>query len=198
MAAHLRTARIVLWVAVVVVAAVATGLYALGTRSPALASLGDGDYQLQTAAGEAFNRDSFNGHPSALFFGFTHCPDVCPTTLAEMTVWFETLGEEARDLKAYFVSVDPERDTPEVVGAYVAWTGHVTAVTGSRSEIDKAIKAWGVFAKRIATEDGSYTMDHTASVFLLDRQGNFTGTIAYREDGATAVAKLRKLIAADS
>lgn len=197
MASHLKTARVLLWAAVVVVAIVATSLYVWGTRSPALTALGDGDYELQTAAGEAFDRKSFNGHPSALFFGFTHCPDVCPTTLAEMTAWFQALGEEARDLKAYFVTVDPERDSPEVVGSYVAWAKNVTAVTGPRSEIDKAIKAWGVFTKKIATEDGSYTMDHTASVFLLDRQGNFMGTIAYREDQATAIAKLRKLIATD-
>ncbi len=141
-----------------------------------------------------FTRESFEGHPTALFFGFTHCPEVCPTTLAEMTSWYETLGADAKDLQAVFISVDPERDTPAVIGDYVAWTGHVTGVTGSRSEIDKAIAAWGVVAEKVPVGDDDYTINHTASVFLLNRKGEFEGTIAYREDSKTAVDKLRRLI----
>ena len=79
-----------------------------------------------TAQGESFTKNSLKGHPSAVFFGFTHCQEVCPTTLAEIAHWFEQLGDDGKDLKAYFVSVDPERDTPEVIGDYVAWTEHVT------------------------------------------------------------------------
>ena len=79
-----------------------------------------------TAQGESFTKNSLKGHPSAVFFGFTHCPEVCPTTLAEISHWFEQLGDDAKDLKAYFVSVNPERDTPAVIGDYVAWTEHVT------------------------------------------------------------------------
>ena len=186
--------RAILWVVVAAVALSATGLY-LFTTNRQTAGFGVGDYALVTADGNAFSRASFNGHPSALFFGFTHCPEVCPTTLAEMTTWFEQLGEEAGALEAYFVTVDPERDTAAVIGDYVAWTGAVTGVTGPREEIDKAIKAWAIYAKKIPLENGDYTMDHTASVFLLDRDGNFQGTIAYREDSKTAVEKLRRLIA---
>ena len=193
--AGINSLRAVLWVVVAAVALGATGLYVFTTNRTTAGTLGAGDYALVQADGAPFTRASFEGHPSALFFGFTHCPEVCPTTLAEMTTWFDTLGEEAKDLKAYFVTVDPERDTAAVIGDYVAWTGHFTGVTGPREEIDKAIKAWAIYAEKIPLENGDYTMDHTASVFLLDENGNFQGTIAYREDNKTAVEKLRRLIA---
>lgn len=191
---HLQRFRIALWGLVGVAACLAVGLYAYGALNRAEVGLGAGDYRLETAAGEVFTRESLVGHPTALFFGFTHCPEVCPTTLAEMASWYEALGPDARDLEAVFISVDPERDTPAVIGDYVAWTGHVTGVTGTRADIDKAIAAWGVVAERVPVGEDDYTINHTASVFLLDRDGNFTGTIAYREDSATALAKLRRLI----
>ncbi len=188
--------RAVLWALVAASAITATGLYAYAaTRQTQNAGFGSGDYQLMTASGEAFTHDSFMGSPSMLFFGFTHCPEVCPTSLAEMASWYETLGDEARDLKAWFVTVDPERDTAEIIGDYVAWTGHVTGVTGSLEEIEKAAKAWGVYYEKVPLEGGDYTMDHTASVFLLDENGEFQGTIAYRENSDTALAKLRRLLA---
>lgn len=192
--AGMRTLRLALWGLVGVAACLAVGLYAYGALNRGPSGLGAGSYVLETAAGAPFTRESFEGRPTALFFGFTHCPEVCPTTLAEMAGWFEALGPDAKDLQAVFISVDPERDTPAVIGDYVAWTGHVTGVTGSRAEIDKAIKAWGVVAERVPVGENDYTVNHTASVFLLDRQGEFTGTIAYREDSVTAVAKLRRLI----
>ncbi len=191
--AHIRT---VLWTLVAVAGLAATGLYAFAATRPGQAqALGDGDYQLVTASGEAFSRSSLNGSPSMLFFGFTHCPEVCPTSLAEMASWYEALGAEAKDLKAYFITVDPERDTAEIIGDYVAWTGRVTGVTGTQEQIAKAADAWGVYFEKVPLEGGDYTMDHTASVFLLDSQGNFQGTIAYRESTDTALAKLRRLLA---
>ncbi|MGV3575358.1 MAG: SCO family protein [Devosia sp.] len=193
---NLGRMRAVLWALVVVAGLGAVGLYAYSATRPAIAqNLGDGDYQLTTAGGEAFNRQSFAGGPSMLFFGFTHCPEVCPTTLAEMATWYEALGDEAKDLNAYFVTVDPERDTAEVLGDYVSWTDRVAGITGTPEEIDKAAKAWAVYYQKVPLEDGDYTMDHTASIFLLNSEGNFEGTIAYREESATALAKLRKLLA---
>lgn len=190
---HIRT---VLWTLVAVAALGATGLYVYTTMTrPAQAvALGQGDYELVTATGAAFNRDSLKGSPSMLFFGFTHCPEVCPTSLAEMTVWYEALGDEADDLNAFFVSVDPERDTAGVIGDYVSWTGHVTGVTGSPDEVAKAAKSWGVYYEKVPLEGGDYTMDHTASVFLVNAEGEFEGTIAYRENSDTALAKLRRLL----
>lgn len=190
---HIRT---VLWTLVAVAALGATGLYVYTTMTrPAQAvALGQGDYELVTATGAAFNRDSLKGSPSMLFFGFTHCPEVCPTSLAEMTVWYEALGDEADDLNAFFVSVDPERDTAGVIGDYVSWTGHVTGVTGSPDEVAKVAKSWGVYYEKVPLEGGDYTMDHTASVFLVNAEGEFEGTIAYRENSDTALAKLRRLL----
>lgn len=196
MSSPLKAARLALWICVGIVGIVTSALYIQTTMTrPAQAnSLGQGDYQLVAADGAPFTRASLDGHPSALFFGFTHCPDVCPTTLAEMAVWFDALGEDAGNLKAYFITVDPERDTPEVIGDYVSWNAAVTGVTGSRQEIDKAIKAWAVYAEKVPLTDGGYNVDHTASVFLLDRSGMFEGTISYGENTDTAIAKLRRLI----
>mgnify|MGYP001143060700 FL=1 len=146
--------------------------------------------------GNPVDETVFVGHPSALFFGFTHCPEVCPTTMAEMSAWFDALGDDGADLRAWFVSIDPERDTPEVLGDYVSWVSdRITGITGDPDQIDRLADAWGVFHEKVPLEGGDYTMDHTASVFLLDRQGRFQGTIAYREDMATALGKLRNLLA---
>ena len=99
----------------------AAGLYAYSATRPSVAqNLGDGDYQLVTATGETFTRESLVGSPSMLFFGFTHCPEVCPTTLFEMNGWLEKVDPEGNKLQAYFISVDPERDTPDVLGQYVS------------------------------------------------------------------------------
>ncbi|MHA6299825.1 SCO family protein [Devosia sp. CAU 1758] len=166
--------RLVLWVAVALAAITATGLYVYTTmtRSTQVAGLGQGDYTLATSDGEVFTHASLVGSPSMVFFGFTHCPEVCPTSLAEMASWYEALGDEAAGLKAFFVTVDPERDTAAIIADYVDWTGHVTGVTGTPDEIDKAIKSWAVYAEKVPLEGGDYTMDHTASVFLVNTAAN--------------------------
>lgn len=189
--------RLLLWALVGVAALAATGLYAYTTmtRTADAAALGQGDYQLVATTGEAFTRDSLKGKPSMVFFGFTHCPEVCPTSLAEMVSWYEALGEEAENLQAFFITVDPERDTADIVADYVGWTGRVTGVTGTPAEVAKATRSWAVYAEKVPLEGGDYTMDHTASVFLVNAQGEFEGTIAYRENSDTALAKLRRLLA---
>ena len=190
--------RLVLWLLVGVVALGATGLYAYTTmvQPPRQAdSFGKGDYQLVTASGDPFTFDSLVGKPSMLFFGFTHCPEVCPTSLAEMASWYEALGDEAEELNAWFITVDPERDTAEVIGDYVSWTGRVTGVTGTPDEVASVARAWGAHFEKVPLEGGDYTMDHTASVYLINDRGEFEGTIAYRENSDTAVAKLKRLLA---
>jgi protein SCO1/2 len=192
----LKNIRVLLWGLVGAAALTATGLYVYNANRPAtVASFGAGDYALEIGGGEVFNYASLSGNPSMLFFGFTHCPDVCPTTLAEMSSWYEVLGEEGKDLKAYFVTVDPERDTPEVVADYVSWADRVTGVSGTPEEIAKFAKAWGAFYEKSPLDNGDYTMNHTASVYLINSKGEFEGTIAYEESGATAIGKLKKLIA---
>ncbi|MHA6730793.1 SCO family protein [Devosia sp. A369] len=196
--------RIGLWVAVAAVAVVGAGTYLLRPQPAATAtatattgSFGVGQYNLVDQRGNPVDQTVFVGNPSVLFFGFTHCPDVCPTTLAEMSAWFEALGDEGKDLRAYFVTVDPERDTPAILDDYVSWVSdRITGLTGEPAEIDKIAKAWGAYHAKVPIEGSDdYTMDHTASVYLLDRQGGFQGTIAYGEDNATALGKLRNLLA---
>jgi len=137
---------------------------------------------------------AFRGQPSAVFFGFTHCPEVCPTTLFELDGWLKKLGDEGKDIRVYFVSVDPERDTPEIMKAYVGnVSDRITGITGEPDKIAAMTKAFGIYSRKVETEGGDYTMDHTASVLLLGRTGDFFGTIAYGENPDAALAKLKRL-----
>ncbi|HRP79371.1 MAG TPA: SCO family protein [Aquamicrobium sp.] len=139
---------------------------------------------------------AFRGQPSALFFGFTHCPEICPTTLYELDGWLATLGDEGKNIRAWFVTVDPARDTPEVMNSYVTnVSDRITGITGEPAKVEAMARAYSIYFKRVELEDGDYTMDHTASVLLLDRTGDFAGTIAYGENPETAIAKLKRLAA---
>lgn len=191
----LRRFRLILWV-LVAVAAIGATIVFFTVPPKSTSTIGQGSYTLLDQNGATVTEAAFKGHPSLLFFGFTHCPDVCPTTLAEMSAWFDALGADAKDLKAYFVTVDPERDTPQVLKDYVSWVGpRLLALGGDPAEVDKAIKSWGVVAEKVpGSGPDDYTMNHTASVFLVDKDGRFQSTIAYQEDQATAVAKIRRLV----
>lgn len=152
-------------------------------------------FELVDHNGAPITEAALRGRPTLVYFGFTRCPEVCPTTLYEMAGWFEALGEEGRDLQAFFITVDPERDTPEIMKGYAeAFSGRVTGITGDPGEIARVIAAWHVYAAKIATDDGDYTMDHTASVFLVDAEGTYKGTIAYGESADNAIAKLKRLV----
>lgn len=148
--------------------------------------------------GQPISEQAFRGHPSAVFFGFTHCPEVCPTTLSEMDGWLKALGDEGKDIRAYFVTVDPERDTPDIMNTYVTnVSDRITGITGEPEKVLEMVKDFKIFYRKVETGDGDYTMDHTASVLLLKPNGDFFGTIAYGENPQTALQKLRRL-AADS
>ena len=197
----LRTFRIVLWSLVVVAAVAATVLFFVSQdqrnrgEATILGGPGGGEFALVDQRGAPVDQTIFTGHPSLLFFGYTHCPDVCPTTMGEMQGWFEALGEEGKTLRGVFVTVDPARDTPELLDGYVSWVSdRIVALTGEQSEIDKVVKDWGASAEKVGEGD-DYLMNHTASVFLVDARGQFVGTIAYGEDTETALGKIRRLIA---
>jgi protein SCO1 len=144
--------------------------------------------------GKPITEAAFQGQPSAIFFGFTNCPEVCPTTLFEMKGWFEKLGDNGKNIKAFFVSVDPERDTPELLKAYISnVTDRVTGITGDIAGTSAMAKSFGIYFKKVPTSDGSYTMDHSAMVLLLNSQGQFHGTIAYEENPDTAFEKMKRL-----
>jgi protein SCO1/2 len=146
--------------------------------------------------GAPITEAAFRGHPSAVFFGFTHCPEVCPTTLFELDGWLKKLGDDGKNLRVYFVSVDPERDTAEIMDAYVSnVSDRITGITGEPDKVHAMAKSFGIYSKKVDTGDGDYTMDHTASVILLGKGGAFAGTIAYGESAETAIAKLKRLAA---
>lgn len=153
-------------------------------------------FELVDQNGAPVTEAAFRGHPTLVFFGFTHCPEVCPTTLFEMDGWLKSLGDEGKDIKAYFVSIDPERDTPETMKTYVGnVSDRITGISGPPDKVWAMAKSYNIYWKKVDTEGGDYTMDHTASVLLLNPAGGFEGTIAYGESADTAIAKLKRLAA---
>ncbi|MEQ7874896.1 SCO family protein [Sphingomonas sp. ASV193] len=197
----MREARIILWGLVAVALGVIGWLMlAPAARPPesapglAIAQVG-GPFVLTGGDGKPFDSASaLKGRPYALFFGFTHCPDVCPTTLARLVKLRKAIGPGDQPFAIVFVTVDPERDTPAAMARYAALFGTpVVALTGSAAEIARVEKQWGVYAAKVAQPSGGYTMDHTATVFLVGRDGKFRSTIDAQEPDDTALAKLRKL-----
>lgn len=156
-------------------------------------------FELVDQTGAPITEAAFRGRPTALFFGFTHCPEICPTTLFELDGWLRQVDPDGGKIGAYFVTVDPERDTPELLGDYVSGvTDRVVGISGEPDRVSDVVRGFNVYAKKVPLDsgdpEGEYTMDHTASVFLLDAQGRFTSTIAWGENPENAVAKLEKLI----
>lgn len=187
--------RIVLWVLV--------GLAALGgifvamqrptSSSEAMPTIG-GPFTLTGSDGKPFNSSRLNGRPAAIFFGFTHCPDVCPTTLARMVKLRRQLDEGDEALSIVFVSVDPERDGPAEVGGYAAlYNAPIIGLTGTPAEIERVKKQFGVFSQKVEQPGGGYSVDHSAAVFLMDRNGKFVATISPEEGDGVALEKLKRL-----
>jgi protein SCO1 len=183
-------------VAIAILFLLAAGAWGIWRNQPQMLTGGLGaDFNLTDNRGQPITQEAFKGHPSMLFFGYTHCPDVCPTTLYEMAGWFKTLGEEGKALRGYYMTVDPQRDSVETMNDYVtALSDRITGITGDPAEIAKVIKGWRIYAAKVPGEGDDYTMDHTASVFLLDENGAFKGTISYGEKADVAIEKLRNLL----
>jgi len=197
--ASLRPIRILLWVLVAIAVMALAWFQLISPRLQMLSesgtdNLGRGDYRLVATDGSDFTQESLKGQPSAVFFGFTHCPDVCPTTLGEVAGWQEEVAKQGQALRVFFVTVDPERDTPEVLGDYVSWVPGVVGVSGSVEEMEKAVKAFRVYARKVPGEDGDYTMDHSAMTLLFDAEGNYSGLIGYQEAPERTRASLDKLL----
>ncbi len=180
---------------ILVLMAAVMGVIAFQWYQMRFATTAYGDpFTLVDQKGQPITEAAFRGQPSAVFFGFTHCPEVCPTTLFEMDGWLKQLGDEGKDIRAYFVTVDPERDTAEIMDRYVGnVSDRITGITGDPDKVHEMAKSFGIFWRKVDLEGGDYTMDHTASVLLLDGSGDFFGTIAYEENSDTALAKLKRL-----
>jgi protein SCO1/2 len=202
----LKIIRYGAWAAVVLVAfaaaAIALGWWRVdgpgrpgdGTIvSSPMADVG-GPFSLTDHTGRRVTQADYLGKPTLVFFGFTHCPEVCPTTLFELTTLLGELGAEADRLNVLFVSVDPERDTPAQLALYLqSFDPRIVGLSGTQAEVDAALKAYKAYAKRIPTAEG-YTMDHTASVYLMDAEGRFRSLIDYHEEQDSALAKVRLLL----
>jgi len=199
---NLQRLRIALWLLVGLVAA---GLVVFlwkqaETEQPAFSqtSLGTigGPFTLTASSGKPFTSAQLNGKPAAVFFGFTHCPDVCPTTLARLTKLRRELGKGDDALSIVFISVDPERDTPAEVDTYMKlYDTPVIGLTGTPAQIDQVKKQYGIFSRKVSQPGGGYSVDHTATVILLDRNGQFSSTISMEEGNEVALDKLRRITA---
>ena len=136
------------------------------------------------------------GKPFAIFFGFTRCPEVCPTTLARMASLRRQLGKDGDKFEIVFVSVDPEHDKPADIGSYISlFRTPILGLTGTAKQLATIQKGYGVYVKKVTLEGGDYTIDHTAAIFLMDAQGKFVTTIDYHESDKVALEKLRRIIA---
>jgi protein SCO1/2 len=196
----MRRVRLALWVAVAVAAAVLAGIVLFGRgEGPQPAALVQhrigGPFTLTGADGKPFSSSRLAGKPYAVFFGFTHCPDTCPTTLARLTRLRDKLPGEEQALSLVFVSVDPERDGPAAVGRYSALFGSpVIGLTGTPEAIEKVKDQFGIFSQKVATQGGDYTVDHTATVMLMDGAGRLQSTISAGESDEVVLDKLNRLV----
>ncbi|MEY3719926.1 MAG: hypothetical protein RL618_445 [Pseudomonadota bacterium] len=141
--------------------------------------------------------EDFRGKLVFVFFGFTHCPDVCPTTLAEMAGIMKALGPESERLQVVFITLDPERDTPELLASFVpAFHPSFLGLTGDQATIDKVAKDFKVFAQKVPGKDGkSYTIDHTAGSYVFDAQGRIRLFVRHGQPDDALLKDLRQLLA---
>lgn len=153
------------------------------------------DWNLTDHRGQTVTPADWVGKPTMVFFGFTWCPDVCPTTLLDIADWLEDLGPDADQLAVALVSVDPERDTPQILADYVAnFDPHIIGLTGAPDQIARIAGDFRANYRKVPRDDGGYTMDHTAGVFLFYPDGRFASIIDFHEDRRVAVPKIRRIL----
>jgi protein SCO1/2 len=158
---------------------------------PAVAAVG-GPFNLVDQNGRPVSDQDMKGRPFLVFFGFTHCPDVCPTTLFDVSQTLHALGPDADRVGALFITVDPERDTSAVLKDYMSnFDPHLRGLTGDPAAVNAALKAYQVYAKKVPLEGGDYTMDHTAVVYLMDKDGRFVAPFNMKRTAEAEAADLR-------
>lgn len=202
----LRKLRLALWV----VTAAAALLFAVlawpvltAPRTPDAPATGQpladaADWRLVDHTGRPFTADDLNSRPTLLVFGFTHCPDVCPTSLGYVAAVLQALGPQAEAVRPVFLTVDPERDGVAVMAEYVAlFDRRIVGLTGAPEEVAKAAKDLGVYFKKVP-QDGGYTMDHTATMLLLDGGGRVRSALDIHEKPNVAIEKVKLLLAGES
>ncbi|MBN9498966.1 MAG: SCO family protein [Alphaproteobacteria bacterium] len=203
---YLRFIRLFAWACVgvvgLLVVAISMGwlvtdgpLAALARKEPSTIAKG-GPFAMTDHRGKPFTEADLRGRPALVFFGFTSCPVVCPTTLGDMTDWLEELGPDGNALSAVFVSVDSERDDVAQMAAYLEpYNQRIVGLTGNSAQLEQFAANYGIYYKKVPVGDNNYTMDHTASVLMLDRALNMVGTVDFHEERSIAIAKLKLLLA---
>ena len=166
-----------------------------GLRSVTAPAAIGGAFQLTDQTGQTVTEKNLQGKPTLIFFGFTHCPDVCPTSLFEISEVLRAMGKDADKVNAVFISVDPERDTPATMKDYLSsFDPHLEGLSGDPAETAKVITSYRVYAKKVPTKDGDYTMDHTALIYLMDRDGRFVSPFNLKRTPEEAATDLKKYL----
>jgi protein SCO1 len=164
----------------------------LSSRSPAPIGAIGGPFHLEDQSGTPVSDQDIKGRPYLVFFGYTHCPDVCPTTLFQISEVMKALGKDADRAGALFITVDPERDTQSALKDYLSnFDPHLRGLTGDPAAVAAALKAYRVYAKKVPLSGGDYTMDHTAVVYLMDKDGRFVAPFNLKQTPEAAAAQLR-------
>jgi len=154
-----------------------------------------GPFQLADQSGGTVTEKNLKGRPTLIFFGFTHCPDVCPTSLFEISEVLRAMGKDAGKVNAFFISVDPERDTQGAMRDYLSsFDPHLKGLTGDPEAVAKVLSAYRVYAKKVPLKDGDYTMDHTALIYLMDRDGHFVAPFNLKRTPEEAAADLKRYL----
>jgi protein SCO1 len=201
----LKIFRIVIWG---LIALLAAWLFILGNRTvppagqttnvmePSTPAIGK-PFKLISHTGQVVNNEALRGKPYLVFSGFTHCPDICPTTLFELTdLMKESMADE---FNVAFISTDPERDTQEMLSGYMtSFDPRIMALRGDLDQTETAVKAFAAYSRKVPTEGGNYTMDHTAGVYLMEAKGCFKGTLDMYESREIRLQKIRNLLATSS
>ena len=159
-----------------------------------VASIKGSNFTLKDVNNNLITEESFQGPATALFFGFTHCPDVCPMTLNKLSIILEKLEKENKSLKIFFISIDPERDTPEIIKDYLnSFEGKFIGITGDPEKIFNLSQSWGITNQKIFSEGGEYTVNHSSPVILL-KNGKYIDRITHKDDLKRSIKIIKKYL----
>ena len=163
-------------------------------KDESIAAFKGSEFSLKDMNDNTITEESFNGPLTAIFFGFTNCPDVCPMTLNKMDIVLDKLKNKKKDIKVFFISVDPERDTPGVVKDYLSnFENKFIGITGDPEKIFLLYKSWGVISKKIFLDNGEYNIDHSTPVILL-KNGEYISMISHRDDIKKSIKIIKKYL----
>ena len=163
-------------------------------KNESIASFKGSKFSLKDMNNNTITQESFNGPLTAIFFGFTNCPDVCPMTLNKMDIVLDKLKNKKKNLKVFFISVDPERDSPEIIKNYLSnFENKFIGITGEPEKIFLLYQSWGIMSKKIFLENGEYNIDHSSPVILL-KDGKYVAMISHRDDIKQSIKIIKKYL----